>query len=60
MGREYRNGRVTQGRTKFAHEGIEVWIDQDELVEVTPDAVRLRKAILQCNRRPKREAPGKG
>lgn len=36
------------------------WIDQDELVEVTPEAVRIRKAILQCNRRPKREAPGKG
>jgi GTP-binding protein len=36
------------------------WIDQDEIVEVTPDAVRIRKAILQCNRRPKREAPGKG
>ncbi len=30
------------------------WIDQDELVEVTPDAVRVRKAILPCNRRPKR------
>ena len=36
------------------------WIDQDEIVEVTPDAVRIRKAMLQCNRRPKREAPGKG
>ncbi len=35
------------------------WIDQDELVEVTPDAVRVRKAILECNRRPKREAPKK-
>jgi GTP-binding protein len=30
------------------------WIDQDELVEVTPDAIRARKAILECNRRPKR------
>ncbi|MGB3049931.1 MAG: translational GTPase TypA, partial [Polyangiales bacterium] len=36
------------------------WIDQDELVEVTPDAVRIRKAILQCNLRPKREANKKG
>ena len=36
------------------------WIDQDELVEVTPEGVRVRKAILQCNRRPKREAPKKG
>ncbi len=36
------------------------WIDQDELVEVTPDAVRVRKAILQCNLRSKREVPKKG
>ncbi len=31
------------------------WIDADELVEITPDAVRVRKVILQCNRRPRRE-----
>ena len=30
------------------------FIDGDELVEVTPDAVRLRKRILQTNLRPKR------
>jgi GTP-binding protein len=30
------------------------WIDADELVEVTPDAVRLRKAILEVNKRPRR------
>ncbi|MCL2778780.1 MAG: translational GTPase TypA [Polyangiaceae bacterium] len=30
------------------------WIDADELVEVTPDAVRVRKQILQCSRRPHR------
>jgi GTP-binding protein len=30
------------------------WIDADELVEVTPDAVRVRKQILQCTRRPSR------
>ncbi len=30
------------------------WIDGDELVEITPDAVRVRKKILECNRRPKR------
>jgi len=30
------------------------WIDADELVEVTPDAVRVRKQILQCNKRSKR------
>jgi GTP-binding protein len=31
------------------------WIDADELVEVTPDAIRVRKQILQCNLRPHRE-----
>ncbi len=30
------------------------WIDNDELVEITPDAIRVRKKILECNRRPKR------
>ncbi len=30
------------------------WIDADELVEVTPDAVRVRKAILEINKRPRR------
>jgi len=30
------------------------WIDADELVEVTPDAVRVRKAILKVNMRQRR------
>jgi GTP-binding protein len=30
------------------------WIDADELVEVTPEAVRVRKAILATNLRPRR------
>ncbi len=30
------------------------WIDADELVEVTPEAVRVRKQILRCNMRPRR------
>ncbi|HLK40603.1 MAG TPA: translational GTPase TypA, partial [Polyangiaceae bacterium] len=30
------------------------WIDADELVEVTPDAVRVRKGILDTSRRPRR------
>jgi GTP-binding protein len=30
------------------------WIDADELVEVTPDAVRVRKRELACNRRERR------
>jgi GTP-binding protein len=31
------------------------FIDRDELVEVTPDAVRVRKRVLACNRRPRRD-----
>ncbi len=31
------------------------WIDQDELVEITPDDIRLRKKLLDSNRRPKRQ-----
>ncbi len=31
------------------------WIDQDELVEITPTAVRVRKRVLECNRRPRRD-----
>ena len=30
------------------------WIDADELVEVTPDSVRVRKQILRINMRPRR------
>jgi GTP-binding protein len=30
------------------------WIDADELVEVTPEAVRVRKQILDTSRRPRR------
>ena len=29
-------------------------IDADELVEVTPDAIRLRKRVLDTNKRPRR------
>jgi GTP-binding protein len=32
------------------------FIADDELVEVTPRALRLRKKILQSNRRPRRNA----
>jgi GTP-binding protein len=31
------------------------FIDRDELVEVTPNAVRVRKKVLDCNRRPRRD-----
>jgi len=30
------------------------WIDRDELIEVTPGAIRLRKSILRCEVRPRR------
>jgi GTP-binding protein len=30
------------------------WIDSDELVEVTPEAIRVRKAVLDSVRRPRR------
>ncbi|MFO0607114.1 MAG: hypothetical protein U0324_28390 [Polyangiales bacterium] len=30
------------------------WIDRDELVEVTPTVVRVRKAFLDQSRRPRR------
>ena len=30
------------------------WIDEDELIEVTPDSIRLRKKILREAFRPKR------
>jgi GTP-binding protein len=31
------------------------FIDRDELVEVTPDAVRVRKRVLSCDKRPRRD-----
>ncbi len=39
----------------FTIETAMEWIDGDELVEVTPDAVRVRKQVLQINLRPRRE-----
>lgn len=35
------------------------WIDQDELVEITPDAIRVRKKVLEINRRPRRDGKKK-
>jgi GTP-binding protein len=32
------------------------WIDRDELVEVTPDSIRVRKRVLDANRRPRRDS----
>ncbi|RMG92953.1 MAG: translational GTPase TypA [Candidatus Dadabacteria bacterium] len=31
------------------------WVDRDELVEITPNSVRLRKRVLAANQRPRRE-----
>ena len=28
-------------------------------VEITPDAIRIRKKVLECNRRPRRDGPKK-
>ncbi|MCB9657628.1 MAG: translational GTPase TypA [Polyangiales bacterium] len=44
---------LTPPRALTIESGLD-WIDSDELVEITPDAIRLRKKILDCNRRPKR------
>ena len=35
------------------------FIDRDELVEVTPDQIRLRKRVLDCNKRPRRDGDKK-
>lgn len=32
------------------------WIDRDELVEITPNAIRVRKRVLDGNRRPRRDS----
>jgi len=39
---------------QFTIEEAMDFIDRDELVEVTPDHIRLRKKILSCSQRPKR------
>ena len=44
---------ITPHRDMGLEDGIE-WIDDDELVEVTPQSVRLRKKILKQVERPKR------
>jgi GTP-binding protein len=47
--------RLTPPRAMNLEQAIE-FIAEDELVEVTPKSLRLRKKILQANRRPKRYA----
>ena len=56
-----RRSTVTQvmqpdrGQAGTSDQAIE-FIADDELVEVTPKSLRLRKKVLQANRRPKRYA----
>jgi GTP-binding protein len=45
--------RLVPYRTLNLEQAIE-FIADDELVEVTPKSLRLRKKVLQANRRPKR------
>ena len=44
---------ITPHRDIGLEAGIE-WIDDDELVEVTPQSIRLRKKVLRQGERPKR------
>ena len=45
---------LTAAKKMSLEEAIE-WIDEDELIEVTPAAIRLRKKELRTNMRPKRQ-----
>jgi len=46
--------RLTPHREMGLEDALE-WVGEEELVEVTPRSVRLRKKILQQNLRPKRK-----
>jgi GTP-binding protein len=48
------NIQLTPPKLMTIDEALE-WIDRDELVEVTPDAIRLRKKHLRLNGRPRRD-----
>ena len=47
--------RLVPPRLMNLEQAIE-FIDDDELVEITPGSIRLRKRVLAANRRPKRES----
>ncbi len=47
--------RLIPPRVLGLEQAIE-FIKDDELVEVTPKTIRLRKKILAANRRPRRES----
>ncbi len=44
---------ITPHREMGLEDGIE-WVDDDELVEVTPESIRLRKKVLKQSDRPRR------
>ena len=46
--------RLVPPRKLGLEQAIE-FINDDELVEVTPSSIRLRKKVLQANQRPRRE-----
>jgi GTP-binding protein len=46
--------RLIPARKMGLEQAIE-FINDDELVEVTPKSIRLRKRVLQANMRPKRQ-----
>ena len=48
--------RLVSPRRLNLEQAIE-FINDDELVEITPKSVRLRKRVLPANRRPRRSAP---
>ncbi len=61
-----REKKLTNMRTSSADEALRLappqlmgldraleWIDGDELVEITPQAIRMRKRVLQANQRPR-------
>jgi len=37
-------------------EGAMEWIESDELIEVTPNSIRIRKKMLDSNKRPKKSS----
>jgi GTP-binding protein len=51
--------RLTPHRALNLEQALE-FISDDELVEVTPGAIRLRKRVLAANLRPKRKSEGAG
>ncbi|MBK8171093.1 MAG: translational GTPase TypA [Sandaracinaceae bacterium] len=48
------NTNITPAKVMTIETAME-WIDGDELVEVTPDAVRIRKRVLDASKRPRRD-----